>query len=54
LKTVKGIGLTWIDEDGHKWCTGAAIEHPTAGSPEALQDLAMKRLVEIFDEWRRG
>ena len=52
MKTVKGIGLKWVDADGHEWGVGAAIL-PVQDN-ERAQDLAIKRLTEVFDEWRRG
>jgi len=54
LKTVKSITLRYTDADGQEWGMTAAIELPTIGSPETVQDYAIKRLVQSFDEWRRG
>jgi hypothetical protein len=52
LKTVKWLTLKWVDAEDHEWGVGAAIM--PVQDDERAQDMAIKRLTEVFDEWRRG
>jgi len=54
LKAVKRLALRWTDGDDQEWTLVAKIEDHLGNHPQDLQDLAMRRLAVMFDDWRRG